>query len=1360
MDDEAEVITNVDELEAADARDQAALDADTTDSKSETTSTLDSTSPYSTELKGLLSQYQGALTKRSTERTAILAEAQKRLLARAEDPMNQAAMLFRMSAAFGKPTRTGSFGETLSNVGESLAPDIERMQARKEALSDLQLKYKQTGLDQDVGDLSDKIGVVTKLSQLTQGKTSEYQTLMRQLQGLDPKSPTYASDKSMLEKRMNKLTFVPSDKPVAGPKFEIDRLTAILDDPTSTQTAKDNATARLKKLNYIAPVDKPVENLSLEQWANKTLLAESASPGSTPKTDLARAQAIIRKSTYIAPSKDGAGGESSGKAVSPLGKVAQDEGLKPGTPQFNERVKALQKERSEIKLSTDDRAAIRKAQEAISVGKSLVTNIVKALKINEKAYEGFGAGARRSVGRNLPIIGDSEELKATTELENLMGKNALSQLKIIFGGNPTEGERQILLDLEGALSMGAGERKILFENAMVAALRKIKDNEDIIKETRSGSMHKAQTEEFADGGPVRMADGGDMQLDDEQLYQKLYGANVNYGRQGRQESAMVGAGRKVGPGYASVEGQVSRAPDVSQQNFASLAARYSVPVGRGQVAATVAQPVDVPVRLADLQASYPVGKGNVSAGVAASRYLPANKNQVDARFLNYNRPVGSGTFNFGVTKPTQGPRQYQANYNMNFADGGAVRMQEGGEPPAPTYIPTEEDADYSLANFGRAVGQGAGFSFGDEAIARVRAQMENRPYEEVLAEERAKYAAFASKHPYTALGTELVSGLAPSIAMSMVPGGQAPAVGINLSRGKRLYDLAKTSGSAGAQGFVSGMGASEGDMGDRLSEGVTTGATTAVVAPAVSKLITKGGQGLKAVKKAIFPNATDVSDAAINKVLNAMNRDSVGMRSLKRTMAQDAALNVKSTIADVTPSLTSLGEAVVTKPGGGKKILGDVMEKRLEAGRQSVGDKVTKAVGKDANYADQEGKMISTLRGNADTAYKDAYAFGTVNDPRITKVLEDPTFKKAYEEARSIAEKEKLVAQLRGDTDLSRFDLKRLYTVSPDGTTRVTQMPDVRTLDYIKRGIDSIVDKGFGGSNPLSKTEANALKDVKKEFVKVIDSVTTDPATGVSKYAQARTKYAGDSEVLEALRFGKDDFLKKGFMPDQAKAMIKGMSDAEKNALRAGVAQSILNDILTRPQQINAAQIVISAPATKARLAALFDDPNDYKLFEAALEREAQLFRNAQDIARNSRTAPRAAALKDLDENPVVDITGQLIDLSASSGPGSFLAKVFKLYQQGLPMSEKVANEVAQVLKTGSPRDVQKVIAKLEEQVKKKAQQAQKTAKREKQTTSAMSVSAGATPTLPEGPKPSVEERMAQEDATLEELKKKYATEE
>lgn len=144
-------IENLDDLQAADATDEAALNSESADAG--TSTSLDSSSPYSTQLKGLLTQYQSALTKRSTDRTALLAEAQRKLLARAEDPMGQASMYFKMAGALAKPTRTGGFGETLSNVGEALGPEVEKMQARKDALSDLQLKYKQMGLDQDVGEI-------------------------------------------------------------------------------------------------------------------------------------------------------------------------------------------------------------------------------------------------------------------------------------------------------------------------------------------------------------------------------------------------------------------------------------------------------------------------------------------------------------------------------------------------------------------------------------------------------------------------------------------------------------------------------------------------------------------------------------------------------------------------------------------------------------------------------------------------------------------------------------------------------------------------------------------------------------------------------------------------------------------------------------------------------------------------------------------------------------------------------------------------------------------------------------------------------------------------------------------------------
>jgi hypothetical protein len=160
------------------------------------------------------------------------------------------------------------------------------------------MKYKQMGLDQDVNDLGGQIGVVTKLAQLTQGKQGEYQTLMRQLQGLDPKSPTYTTDKAMLEKRMNKMTWTPGDK---GPTSEVDRLTATIESKTSTQLAKTNAQKRLDKLNYIVPVEKPLENLTLEQWANKVLAAEDKTPGVYSLGEVNRAKDIIKKATYIKP---------------------------------------------------------------------------------------------------------------------------------------------------------------------------------------------------------------------------------------------------------------------------------------------------------------------------------------------------------------------------------------------------------------------------------------------------------------------------------------------------------------------------------------------------------------------------------------------------------------------------------------------------------------------------------------------------------------------------------------------------------------------------------------------------------------------------------------------------------------------------------------------------------------------------------------------------------------------------------------------------------------------------------------------------------------------------------------------------
>ena len=641
-----------------------------------------------------------------------------------------------------------------------------------------------------------------------------------------------------------------------------------------------------------------------------------------------------------------------------------------------------------------------------------------------------------------------------------------------------------------------------------------------------------------------------------------------------------------------------------------------------------------------------------------------------------------------IRKGAYGKITPEANANgglVGYADGGPVHMANGGE--------------MSMANLGRAVGQGLGLGFGDEAIARVRAKMEGRPYEEVVKEEREAYQRFQEKNPFTSLGTELVSGIVPTVGMALIPGAGTPGAVMGAGRmgmaASKLSQymprfmkgpMGKAAGTAAATGAVAGAGSAvEGERTGGATEGAVTGA---ILGPTVAKGIQLGGKGITAVKNAFKPSPGAVEQRATNKVLEAMGRDEMDPAALRAKMLADQKLGVQSTILDAAPSLSTLGEAVVTRPGPGRKILGTGLNERLEGGREAAASRALKDIGKGVDYTAQEDKLIGTLRSNANNLYDTAYAHGSVDDTRILKVLEDDTFKKAFKEAQAISSKEARAAELRGE-DPSRFKLNDIYDLDKDGNMiSVGKIPDVRTLDYIKRGIDALIDKGYKGEG-MGKAEANALKDLRKAYIGVIDQ-------NVPEYAVARAKYAGDMEVLDALRLGRTDYLSPKMLPNEAKKLVDGMSEAERDALRAGVAQSLLTKVMDSPQQINAAQRIIGAPATRKRLEALFQDPNEYKVFEAALQRESELFRNAQDIVRGSRTANKTEALKDLKAgNGIFDIAGEAVDI-ASGSPGSVVGRVLKYLQARTSLDEKTAGEVAKMLKSGTTQEVDDTLKRLE----------------------------------------------------------------
>jgi hypothetical protein len=970
--------------------------------------------PYTSQLQGLLEKYIAQETSTAAQKKQIIDDATKRLLARNQpDKYEQAAEMFRIAGAFAKPTKTGAFAESLGNVAETSADILSKRSARDKDTQELLMKYKLAGLDTDTASQKAKINALSALAR-SAGSTE-------------------------------RLT-------------EVERLTRIIEDPSSSATAKKNAQARLDKLSYIAP----------------------------PKA-----------------------GAGAAGPQSPAGRMAADLGFEPGTSEFKAKVEEITKTGAGAKLSSAAEKELYEVEDKIAAGKEVVLAFEQALKLNNLAYQGPLAGAKEVAGRFVPIVSGSEAQTATADLENIVLGTALTQLKAIFGAAPTEGERKILIDVQGSINKPVKTREAIWKRAQQAAARRIATNQEKIKGIKSGAYTRMDTGEA--------------------------------------------------------------------------------------------------------------------------------------------------------------PQEQR--------DGGPIRMERGG---------------LNAANLGRTAAQGLLLGYGDEAIAKVRAKMEGRPYEEVLAEERLKLQEFGERYPFTALGTEFVAGAIPTAAAMFVPGGQIPGAARVAGMASRLPralrgTTARAAGAGATTGGIAGSGTAT--EGERLTGAVGGSATGAVLGPAFAKATDLSLAGGKNLYDRVMRKPQTVEDRAMSRVLQAMGRDEMDPNAVYAKMAQDRAMGTDAMLMDVSPSFQTLGEAVVTMPGAGRKKLGEPLAERLEEGREKVGERVLQTVGKGVDFTQQEASLVGKLRANANTVYDKAYSVGAVNDPRIMRVLEDDTFKKAFNEAREIANKQARAAELRGE-DPSKYKLTNVYEVDKDGNTVKVNIPDVRTLDYIKRGIDALVDKGYKGAG-MSSAEATALKDLKKEFVKVIDE-------NVPEYAAARAQYAGDIEVLDALRLGRENYLTAKMLPEQAKNLVVGMSVAERDALRAGVAQAALDKIMNAPQQVNAAQRVIGAPATKKRLEVLFEDPSEFKLFEAALEREAELFRNAQEVIRNSRTANKKEAIADLKStDKLLDIAGEAIDLS-TGGTGTVMGRVIRFMNKARGLDEKTADRLAEMLRTKDLAEVDQILTGLE----------------------------------------------------------------
>lgn len=131
----------------------------------------------------------------------------------------------------------------------------------------------------------------------------------------------------------------------------------------------------------------------------------------------------------------------------------------------------------EIQMLTD-------AEQAIASGQQAIRDFTRALEINPTAYSGALATTRQGLGS---ALGSSDPAYlATEEYANLTTQNALNALKTTFGSNPTEGERKILLEVQGSVGKPPAVRERILRRAMEVAQRVVERNTAMIPRIQGG----------------------------------------------------------------------------------------------------------------------------------------------------------------------------------------------------------------------------------------------------------------------------------------------------------------------------------------------------------------------------------------------------------------------------------------------------------------------------------------------------------------------------------------------------------------------------------------------------------------------------------------------------------------------------------------------------------------------------------------------------------------------------------------------------------------------------------------------------------------------------------------------------------
>lgn len=518
------------------------------------------------------------------------------------------------------------------------------------------------------------------------------------------------------------------------------------------------------------------------------------------------------------------------------------------------------------------------------------------------------------------------------------------------------------------------------------------------------------------------------------------------------------------------------------------------------------------------------------------------------------------------------------------------------------------------------------------------------------------------------LGGQVAGALAVPIGAGVTSTGGLAAVG---------------AGTGAAYGFGSGEGVT-----DRAGQAAIGGLIGGVAAPALGKALNTIGAGLDAsttVAQGIAGFSRASSDPVEEAARRAGNALRVDMRTSGRTasdvandMAAMQAAGAPAVIADAggNASAREMRRAINLSPEAGnigRSAVDSRFVTQVDRGTQAIREAAPDTAFAAGGAGDDLLNSLRTrMRAKNSARYNAAYGAPqaqSVWDETLSGLIEAPAVRDAVRHVMKNANNYAVAEGHRGR-------IRNPFVETADGIAigrqadGATATPNLQFWDYTKRALDDQVSALYrAGRND----EAGIVKSLRDQLRSHLDAI-------VPQYGQARSGAARLFGAEDAYEAGQN-LVSSRMQNNEMRRAFNALPETEKKLFREGFVDNLYNSM--REVGTNRDQVITSAfasPAARERIEIALG-PQGAARMEMWLRHENIMQNSNRIMTGNSTTAQQAG------------------DMANSPMPGSVMEVVRMVAAQMRgEVNERVANEVARLMTSANPRDVERILASASKQ--------------------------------------------------------------